>query len=179
MDLARYNHLDHGYTLTAHEAQGITADRALIHLDSQQKGVNNRNAFYVDVSRARHEVRIYTDGRERVASAVGRWQTKLSGDDFQLQRERNQGEDLRLDRREPEHAPEAGKGVSRAAELVRERTLEPGREKPEKNERAEIEMAGRENIAYQPGERELEQRFTREWQRGHDHGPTLERSLGR
>ncbi len=180
VDLARYNHLDHGYTLTAHKAQGITADRALIHLDSQQKGVNNRNAFYVDVSRARHEVKIYTDDRERVASAVGRWQTKLSGDDFQLERERNQGEDLRRDRREPELAPEGGKEVSgRAAELVLEKTLEPGREEPIKFERAEIELAGREDIAYQPGEREVERQFTREWQRDLDHGPSLERSLGR
>jgi len=82
VDLARYDHVDHGYCLTAHKAQGITADRALIHIDTGQQGVNSRNAFYVDVSRARHEVRIYTDDRERLAASVERWQSKLSSDDF-------------------------------------------------------------------------------------------------
>ncbi|MBP7867023.1 MAG: type IV secretion system DNA-binding domain-containing protein [Acidobacteria bacterium] len=67
VDLGRYDHLDHGYALTVHKAQGITADRALVHLDTRQGGVNSRNAFYVDISRARHAVTLYTDDGARVA----------------------------------------------------------------------------------------------------------------
>jgi len=46
-------HLDYGYAVTSHSSQGQTADRVLIHVDTEKSEllVNNRFA-YVSVSRA-------------------------------------------------------------------------------------------------------------------------------
>jgi ATP-dependent exoDNAse (exonuclease V) alpha subunit len=48
-------HLDYGYAVTSHSSQGQTADRVLIHVDTEQAGeklVNQRLA-YVSISRGR------------------------------------------------------------------------------------------------------------------------------
>lgn len=185
VDLARYDQVDHGYCLTAHKAQGITADRVLVHLDTQQRGVNNRNAFYVDISRARHEVRIYTDDREKLAAGVGRWQSKLSSDDFppaparEPQRERGRVDlatpDWRkaaraefLAPRETEaraplgpapaaHQPEPASGRS----LWKESRPEP--EEPcRRYEHAEVRLAPAEDFACRPGELAREREPRRE-----------------
>ena len=58
-------HIDHGYAVTSHSSQGQTADRVLIHVDTEQAGEKliNRRLAYVAVSRGRHDVQIYTDNR--------------------------------------------------------------------------------------------------------------------
>jgi len=55
-------HLDHGYAVTSHSSQGLTADRVLVHVDSSVHPdlISSRYA-YVSVSRASHDARIYTD----------------------------------------------------------------------------------------------------------------------
>lgn len=78
----QYNKIDHGYAMTAHKAQGITVDRALINLDSSQKQMNTRNAFYVDISRARHQVKIYTDDHKKIADQVKDFAKKIISEDF-------------------------------------------------------------------------------------------------
>lgn len=82
VDTRQYKKIDHGYAMTTHKAQGITVDRVLIHLDSRQRLLNSRNAFYVDISRARHEVKIYADDMQKVTGQVREWAKKLTGADF-------------------------------------------------------------------------------------------------
>jgi conjugative relaxase-like TrwC/TraI family protein len=59
---AKYQHFDHGYAVTSHSAQGLTADRVLINADTTLHPdlVGSRFA-YVSVSRARLDAEIYTD----------------------------------------------------------------------------------------------------------------------
>ncbi len=66
-------HLDHGYAVTSHSSQGQTADRILIHIDTEhgEKLVNRRLA-YVAVSRARHDPQIYTDDTSRLTERLSR-----------------------------------------------------------------------------------------------------------
>jgi len=67
-------HLDHGYAVTSHSSQGQTADRVLIHTDTEQAGeklINPRLA-YVAVSRARLDAQIYTDDTSRLTEHLGR-----------------------------------------------------------------------------------------------------------
>jgi ATP-dependent exoDNAse (exonuclease V) alpha subunit len=66
-------HLDYGYAVTSHSSQGQTADRALIHVDTEQSEqlVNSRMA-YVAVSRARYDAQIYTDDRHELAQTLSR-----------------------------------------------------------------------------------------------------------
>ena len=84
VDFAQYKKIDHGYAMTAHKAQGITTDRALIHLDSGQKQMNSRNAYYVDISRAKYEVKIFTDNVAEIRSQVQQFAKKLTSEDFQM-----------------------------------------------------------------------------------------------
>jgi len=55
-------HFDHGYAVTSHSAQGLTAERVLINADT---GVHpdllNSRFGYVAVSRASHEATIFTN----------------------------------------------------------------------------------------------------------------------
>jgi hypothetical protein len=54
-------HLDYGYAVTSHSSQGQTADRVLVHVDSEQAHgelLNSRMA-YVSVSRAQFDVQMY------------------------------------------------------------------------------------------------------------------------
>jgi hypothetical protein len=79
-NLSQYRHLDYGYAVTSHSSQGQTVDRALIYIDTEQtspQALNSRLA-YVAVSRARHEVRIYTNDIEKLAEALSRQTTKSS-----------------------------------------------------------------------------------------------------
>lgn len=83
IDLTQYKKLDHGYAMTTHKAQGITTDRVLINLDTSQAHLNNRNAYYVDISRARYDVKIFTDDKEKLREQIKDFAHKLTGKDFE------------------------------------------------------------------------------------------------
>jgi len=66
-------HLDHGYAVTSHSAQGATADRVMVHAESGQSAalVNQRFA-YVAGSRMRDGLDVYTDNSQKLASSLHR-----------------------------------------------------------------------------------------------------------
>ncbi|MHB8755105.1 MAG: MobF family relaxase [Candidatus Acidiferrales bacterium] len=67
-------HLDHGYAVTSHSSQGQTADRVLVHVDTEQIGeklVNERLA-YVAISRGRYDAQIYTNDKAHLAEGLSR-----------------------------------------------------------------------------------------------------------
>lgn len=64
-------HLEHGYASTIHSAQGLTSDRALVSLDSKSR-TTSMNLYYVAISRARHEARIYTNSVSELPAAVAK-----------------------------------------------------------------------------------------------------------
>ena len=72
MDPSENRHFDHGYAVTSHSAQGLTADRVLINADAKAHPdlVNSRFA-YVAVSRAQSDARIYTDDRAAMEARLG------------------------------------------------------------------------------------------------------------
>jgi ATP-dependent exoDNAse (exonuclease V) alpha subunit len=72
-NIREHPHLDHGYAVTSHSSQGQTADRVLVHVDTEQgqQLVNSRMA-YVAVSRGRHDAQIYTDDRSQLAHDLSR-----------------------------------------------------------------------------------------------------------
>ena len=72
--IRKHPHLDYGYAVTSHSAQGATADRVLIHVDSattHRELINSRLA-YVAVSRARYDARIYTGDGLGLGSILSR-----------------------------------------------------------------------------------------------------------
>ncbi len=67
-------HLDYGYAVTSHSSQGQTADRVLVHVDTEQAGeklVNQRLA-YVAISRGRYDAQIYTNDASKLGEALSR-----------------------------------------------------------------------------------------------------------
>ena len=70
LDPHRNLHLDFGYAVTSHSSQGQTADRLLIHVDTElaAKDLLNSRMAYVSVSRGAHDAQIFTND----ASALGR-----------------------------------------------------------------------------------------------------------
>ncbi|MBZ5687735.1 MAG: relaxase domain-containing protein [Acidobacteriia bacterium] len=72
-NVREHPHLDHGYAVTSHSSQGQTADRVLIHVDTEKSEllVNNRFA-YVSVSRAQHDAHIYTNDGSKLSRSLSR-----------------------------------------------------------------------------------------------------------
>ena len=69
-----HRHLDHGYAVTSHSSQGLTAERVLVHADtSVHPDLLNSRFGYVSISRASHDAKIYTND----ATDLGQ---KLSGE---------------------------------------------------------------------------------------------------
>ncbi|HUO15577.1 MAG TPA: MobF family relaxase [Verrucomicrobiae bacterium] len=76
---AEHRHFDHGYAVTSHSAQGLTAERVLIHADtSVHPDLLNSRFGYVAVSRASHEATIFTDDVTRLAQQLGTEVTKTA-----------------------------------------------------------------------------------------------------
>ncbi len=75
----RMRHLDHGYAVTSHSSQGLTAERVLVNIDSNvhPELINTRFA-YVSVSRASHDVQIYTNEARALVPGLSHDATKTS-----------------------------------------------------------------------------------------------------
>jgi len=73
-NVKEHPHLDHGYAVTSHSSQGQTADRVLVHVDTEQSGEKlvNRRLAYVAVSRGRYDARIYTNDKNDLAEQLSR-----------------------------------------------------------------------------------------------------------
>jgi ATP-dependent exoDNAse (exonuclease V) alpha subunit len=67
-------HLDYGYAVTSHSSQGQTADRVLVHVDTEQAGEKlvNRRLAYVAVSRGRYDAQVYTNDKGQLADQLSR-----------------------------------------------------------------------------------------------------------
>lgn len=76
-DVQKHPHLDCGYAMTSHSSQGQTADRVLIHVETEKNSqlVNNRMA-YVAISRGRYDAQIYTDNKADLANHLSREHTQ-------------------------------------------------------------------------------------------------------
>lgn len=73
LNIREHPHLDHGYAVTSHSSQGQTADRVLIHVDTEKSEllVNNRFA-YVSVSRGQYDAQIFTNDKSELGHNLSR-----------------------------------------------------------------------------------------------------------
>jgi len=74
LDPHEHPHLDHGYAMTSHSSQGQTADRVLIHVDTElgAKDLLNSRMAYVAVSRGRYDAQIYTNNTATLGQELSR-----------------------------------------------------------------------------------------------------------
>jgi len=74
-NLKDMKHLDHGYAVTSYSAQGSTVDKVIVQVstgDTRVRSLVDQRLAYVAVSRARHDVQIYTDKADDLAKALKR-----------------------------------------------------------------------------------------------------------
>jgi conjugative relaxase-like TrwC/TraI family protein len=73
LDPRLHPHLDHGYAVTSHSSQGQTADRVLIHVDTElgAKDLLNNRMAYVAVSRGAYDAQLFTNDREKLGATLG------------------------------------------------------------------------------------------------------------
>ena len=73
-NVTEHRHFDHGYAVTSHSSQGLTAERVLVQADtSVHSDLLNSRFGYVSISRASHEAIVFTND----ATKLGR---QLSGE---------------------------------------------------------------------------------------------------
>jgi ATP-dependent exoDNAse (exonuclease V) alpha subunit len=76
-------HFDHGYAVTSHSSQGLTAERVLVNMDTEvHPDLISRRFAYVSVSRASHDAQIYTNNAATLAESLGHDVTKVSAIDL-------------------------------------------------------------------------------------------------
>ena len=82
-DPREMRHFDHGYAVTSHSSQGLTAGRVLINMDTEvhPELINSRFA-YVSVSRASHDAQIYTNSAASLAENLSHDVSKSTAVDF-------------------------------------------------------------------------------------------------
>ena len=74
LDPREHPHLDHGYAVTSHSSQGQTAERVLIHIDTElgAKDLLNNRMAYVAVSRGAQDAQIFTSDRQQLPQVLSR-----------------------------------------------------------------------------------------------------------
>jgi ATP-dependent exoDNAse (exonuclease V) alpha subunit len=79
IDPRKFRHLDYGYAVTSHSAQGLTCDRVLVNADTREslRLLNDRMA-YVAISRARYDAVIYTESAPNLGVSLDRSTNKES-----------------------------------------------------------------------------------------------------
>jgi conjugative relaxase-like TrwC/TraI family protein len=85
-DAAQMRHFDHGYAVTSHSSQGVTAERVLVNMDTRAHPelINTRFA-YVSVSRASHDAQVYTNDAAALGQRLSHDASKSSAVDFRQQ----------------------------------------------------------------------------------------------
>jgi len=91
-DPNQMRHFDHGYAVTSHSSQGLTAERVLVNIDSNvhPELINSRFA-YVSVSRASQDAQIYTNDAGKLVPGLSHDATKTSAVEIGKAHDTSQG----------------------------------------------------------------------------------------
>jgi hypothetical protein len=114
IDPRKFRHLDYGYAVTSHSAQGLTCDRVLVNADTREslRLLNDRMA-YVAISRTRYDAVIYTESAPYLGVSLDRSTNKESALEA-IQQQLPFNHRVKQSPTHPEPAP------TRAAELTTE-----------------------------------------------------------
>jgi conjugative relaxase-like TrwC/TraI family protein len=76
---SEHRHFDHGYAVTSHSSQGLTAERVLVHADTTvHPDLLNSRFGYVSISRASHSATLFTDDIAKLGPQLGADVSKTS-----------------------------------------------------------------------------------------------------
>jgi conjugative relaxase-like TrwC/TraI family protein len=123
-DAAQMRHFDHGYAVTSHSSQGLTADRVLVNMDTTvHPDLINTRFAYVSVSRASQDARIYTNDASTLGERLSTNVTKTSAVDLQQVHDQSNGNQQTQTKEPPmtnsrEHSQEEVHREPQAATMV-------------------------------------------------------------
>lgn len=80
----RYKNFDLAYAVTNYKAQGMTVKNCLVDMTTKGKS-NNRNALYVNISRAKFKAEIFTDDKKKLEKQTLNFAKKINSEDFREQ----------------------------------------------------------------------------------------------
>ena len=72
LSLTKAGHWDHGYVSTVHGAQGATARRAILHIDTRLEPITGYESWYVGLSRAKNAIQVFTDNAKSLPKVIMR-----------------------------------------------------------------------------------------------------------
>ena len=79
-----HRHFDHGYAITSHSSQGLTAERVLINADTNvHPDLLNSRFGYVSISRASHEATLFTNDMAKLSPQLSADASKTSALEIQ------------------------------------------------------------------------------------------------
>ena len=82
---AEFRQFDHGYAVTSHSSQGLTAGRVLANIDTDSsRNLINTRLAYVAISRASDDARVYTNNAETLGERLASDITKTAAHDLAL-----------------------------------------------------------------------------------------------
>lgn len=80
----RHRHFDHGYAVTSHSSQGLTAERVLVNADTNvHPDLLNSRFGYVSISRASHEATLFTNDLAKLSTQLSADASKTSALEIQ------------------------------------------------------------------------------------------------
>jgi hypothetical protein len=66
IDTKAYAFIDYGYSMTTYKSQGQTYDKVIVNADTEVAALEDMRNQYVQITRARDDIRLYTDDKERL-----------------------------------------------------------------------------------------------------------------
>jgi len=83
INTTEFRQFDHGYAVTSHSSQGLTAGRVLAHIDTDtSRNLINDRLAYVAISRASEDAHIYTNSVETLGHRLAATATKTAALDL-------------------------------------------------------------------------------------------------
>ncbi|WP_158633326.1 MobF family relaxase [Tautonia sociabilis] len=76
-----FGHLDYGYVVTSHAAQGKTVDRVFVGQSADSFAATSREQFYVSCSRGRKSATVYTNDKQALRAQLARSEQQMSARD--------------------------------------------------------------------------------------------------
>jgi ATP-dependent exoDNAse (exonuclease V) alpha subunit len=113
IDPNEHPHLDFGYAMTSHSSQGQTANRVLIHVDTElaAKDLLNNRVAYVSVSRGAFDAQLFTNDREKLPTALGHDVSKQTAQSLQINTEQTTALQQEISGRQQGHSTGLGIGL--------------------------------------------------------------------
>lgn len=80
----KYKKFDLAYAVTNYKAQGMTVKNCIVDMTTKGKS-NNRNALYVNISRAKFKAEVFTDDKKKLEKQTLNFAKKINSADFKEQ----------------------------------------------------------------------------------------------